>query len=163
MKDENKAKTHKRKSYKNECEKLTKELQNLQDRFLRTVAEFDNFKKRTEKLSAECLKNANYNLLQKLLPVLDDLDRFVGIENTTDFNSLFDGIKLLRNNFFNILKQEGVQEMESIGKPFDHDLHEALIQIETKDVEPNTVVEEHAKGYLFNDRVLRYAKVIVSK
>ncbi len=163
MTEKKKIQTRKRKSYKKECEKLSTELKNIQDRYLRTVAEFDNYKKRTEKEFTAYSVNANFNLLQKLLPVLDDVDRCLNIKKDDGFGALYKGIELMRKNFLNILKQEGVEEMQTVGTAFDHDKHEALMQIEAENVGPDTVLEEHAKGYMFNDRVLRYAKVIVSK
>jgi molecular chaperone GrpE len=134
------------------------------DRFLRQAAELDNFKKRAAKEKEEAIRFGNERLLKDLLPVLDDLERAVSYaEGGGDGKPLLDGVQLVLRGFLDVLAKHGVKQISAHGEPFDPQKHEALAQVETEEFSPNTVVEEHHKGYFLFDRLLRPALVSTAK
>ena len=140
--------------------------QNNYEKFLRAYAELENYKKRIEKERAENLKYANEELLRNLLPSIDNLHRAIEHASSEDNDSpeaLADGVRLTLTELIRILEKYGVESIESVGKPFDPNLHEAMLQVETEDHEPLTIVEEFQKGYRIKDRLLRPARVSVAK
>lgn len=146
---------------------LEKSIDFYKDQLLRKAADFENYKKRIENESVNLIRFANEDLLEKLLPVLDDFERSLRalqIENSTTINNngIAKGIELIYNKFLKVLEQHGVKPMEVVGQPFDPHLHDALQQIRTNEYPPHTVVQEVEKGYMLHDKVLRHAKVIVS-
>lgn len=145
-------------------ERLIEENQMLKDQLLRLAAEFDNFRKRINRDMTQSIQNANADLITRLLALLDDMDR-IDIEDSSEVDAefLLQGIKLIHKNFLKALEDEGLQVMESVGTEFDPEKHDAIIHMEVKDKDSNIVVEEHKKGYVFKDRVIRHAQVIVSK
>lgn len=133
------------------------------DQFLRKAAEFDNYKKRSEMEYATMAKNANERLIRLLIPILDDFARSLKAERETrDLESLLKGIELIYNKFTKLLESQGLLPFESVGKTFNVEQHDALLQVPRSDVPPHTVVEEIERGYKLFDKVLRHAKVIVS-
>jgi molecular chaperone GrpE len=146
---------------KKQIDQLKREKEDLHDQLLRTLAEMDNMKKRVEKEKALWQEAANANFLLSVLPVVDDIERSLKIEKTgKEFRQ---GIEMIFQKLNKILSDYGVKVMESVGMPFDVEMHDALMQIEKKGVEPGMVIDEHEKGYFLNGRVLRHAKVLVSK
>jgi molecular chaperone GrpE len=148
-----------------EIENLKLEVQKYKDSLLRKMAEFENYKKRTDSEISNYLKYASEHLLKSLLPVYDDLNRSIeSIEKgeTKDFETLKQGIQSVADKFKNILAGEGLSEVEVLGKEFDVHTSEAILQIPKTDVPPHTVVEVVEKGYKLKDKVIRFAKVIVS-
>lgn len=144
-------------------DKLKEELAQANDKYLRLYAEFDNFRRRTIKERAEARETEGKELLVALLPVLDDFERAQrSMEKAVDVAPVKEGVTLIQNKLKNILGQKGLKEMESIGAPFDADLHEAITNIPapTDDLK-GKVVDEMEKGYYLKDRVIRFAKVIV--
>jgi len=145
---------------------LEKNLALYKDQLLRKAADFENFKKRVEHESINLVRFANEDLLEKLLPVLDDFERSLKAMQSNnkaiDNGSIVKGIELIYNKLQKILEQYGVKPMDVVGQPFDPHLHDALQQITTNEYPPHTVVQEIEKGYLLHDKVLRHAKVIVS-
>ena len=144
-------------------EKFKQELSAANDKYLRLYAEFDNFRRRTIKEREEARKTEGKDVIIALLPVLDDFERALrSMENATDVVSVKDGVALIQNKLKNILTQKGLKEMQSIGTTFDADLHEAITNIPapTEDMK-GKVVDEMEKGYELNDKVIRFAKVIV--
>ncbi len=145
---------------------LEKGLAFYKDQLLRKAADFENFKKRVENESVNLIRFANEDLLEKLLPVLDDFERSLKAMQSSskaiDNGSIVKGIELIYTKLQKILEQHGVKPMEVVGQPFDPHLHDALQQIKTNEYPPHTVVQEIEKGYLLHDKVLRHAKVIVS-
>lgn len=135
------------------------------DRLLRLQADFENTRKRLEKEKQEFVKFANEGLVVELLNVLDDLERAVELaqEKHQDLSAFLKGVEMVLAHLYQMLKQYGVKPIEANGKIFDPNFHEALMQVENKEVPEHTVVEEMQKGYLMNDRVIRTAKVKVSK
>lgn len=139
------------------------QLKDFKDKLLRKAAEFENYKRRSESELSGFLKYANEYLILDLLPVLDDFDRLNSAwDEKHDIDSFKQGIDLIYDKFKKVLQKHGVKEIESVGKKFDVNLHDALIQMPQKDVDPDTVVNEIEKGYYLKDKVLRHAKVIVS-
>lgn len=146
-----------------EEEKLRADLSEANDKYLRLYAEFDNFKRRTTKERIDLLQTAGRDVLQSLLPVLDDFERALkSMESASDVASVKEGINLVHSKFKNILTQKGLKEMESIGSVFDADLHEAITNIPApSDEMKGKVIDEVEKGYFLNEKVIRFAKVVV--
>jgi molecular chaperone GrpE len=140
-------------------------LAELQDRYLRLSAEYDNFRKRTLKEKIELQKSANEGLLVALLTVADDFDRALqSVEEATDVEAVKEGLHLISGKFNGFLQQQGVKEMEAEKKEFDTDLHEAITKIPAPSKKlKGKVVDVVQKGYYLNDRVLRYAKVVIGE
>jgi molecular chaperone GrpE len=140
-------------------------LAELQDRYLRLSAEYDNFRKRTLREKIDLQKSANESLLSSLLPVADDFDRALqSVEEASDIEAVKEGLQLISGKFRGFLQQQGVKEIDAEKKEFDTDLHEAITKIPapTKKLK-GKVVDVIQKGYFLNDRVLRYAKVVVGE
>ena len=140
-------------------------LAELQDRYLRLSAEYDNFRKRTLKEKIDLQKSANVNLLETLLPVADDFDRAIqSVDEAKNIVAVKEGLNLISGKFNGFLSQQGVKEIEAMNKAFDTDLHEAITKIPapTKKLK-GKVIDVIQKGYYLNERVLRYAKVIIGE
>jgi molecular chaperone GrpE len=135
------------------------------DRLLRQQADFDNTRKRLDKEKQDFVRFANEELIFELLTVLDDLERTVGLaqEKHEDLSAFLKGVEMILAHLYDLLKKFGVKPIEAEGKIFDPHFHEALMQVENKDLPEHTVVEELQKGYLLNDRVIRTTKAKVSK
>ncbi len=147
-------------------EKSDKEkLAELQDKYLRLTAEYDNYRKRTLKEKMELTKSAGEDLLKGLLPIMDDFERALqSIDEAGDTQEVKDGVHLIYNKFKEFLKQQGVQEIEADGKEFDTDKHEAISKVPAqKEDQKGKVVDVVQKGYYLNDKVLRFAKVVVGE
>ncbi|SEB16786.1 nucleotide exchange factor GrpE [Pedobacter hartonius] len=144
-------------------EKLKLENAALNDKYLRLFAEFDNFKRRTQKERVELLQTAGKDVIISMLPVLDDFDRAnKATENATDINAIREGVQLVHTKLKSILAQKGLKEQESINTVFDTDLHEAITKIPAPTDElKGKVIDELEKGYTLNDKVIRFAKVVV--
>jgi molecular chaperone GrpE len=140
-----------------------KALDGCRDQFLRKAAEFENYKRRSETEFAAIIRNANEYLLMSLLPVLDDFVRSKkSARESRDVEAINTGVEMIYNKMMKILESRGLVPFESLGKPFDVEYHDALMQMPRADVPPSTVVEEVERGYMLNDKVLRHAKVVVS-
>jgi molecular chaperone GrpE len=133
-----------------------------EDRLVRLAAEFENYKKRTSR-EWDLLKNqANAGLMTEILGVLDDLDR--AFEHSGDSVEHFmEGISLIHTSLVELLKRNGLTEIESVGKPFDPQYHEAIAEMSSEEIEAGHVAEVVQKGYMLNDQVIRPAKVVVSR
>lgn len=142
---------------------LKEEISLANDKYLRLYAEFDNFRRRTIKEREEARKMEGKDVIVALLPVLDDFDRALrSMENATEVGPVKEGVLLIQNKLKNVLAQKGLKEMESIGTPFDPELHEAITNIPAPDeASKGKVMDEMEKGYFLNDKVARFAKVIV--
>lgn len=144
-------------------EEARADAERYRDQLLRKAAEFDNYKRRTEGEWQNFQRLANERLLLSFLTILDDLSRSLKSSGEQkSFDALYQGIELIRNKFLQTLKANGVEPIESVGKPFNVDEHDALLQVPRADLPPHTVIEEVERGYRFYDRVLRHAKVVVS-
>jgi molecular chaperone GrpE len=144
-------------------ELLKTELEDANNKYIRLYAEFDNYKRRTSRERVELLQTAGKDVIVDLLPVLDDLERALkAIDDHANDTSVKEGIQLVFNKLKKTLQQKGLKEMESINQPFDADFHEAVTNIPApSDDMKGKVIDEIVKGYLLNDKVLRYAKVVV--
>ena len=138
------------------------EIANQKDTFLREKAELENFKKRLTKEKDDFVQFANERLLQELIQIEDNLERALEVPNAT-LESLKEGVEMIQKQFSTFLKNQKVEPIEAIGKAFDPTLHEVLNQQESEEHEENTVIEEYSKGYTLNGRILRPAKVVISK
>jgi len=145
------------------AELFKEELSTANDKYLRLYAEFDNFRRRTIKEREEARKMEGKDVIVSLLPVLDDFERALkAMETATDVGPVKEGVSLVQNKLKNILAQKGLKEMESIGAAFDPDFQEAITNIPAPSEEmKGKVIDEMEKGYLLNDKVIRFAKVIV--
>jgi molecular chaperone GrpE len=143
-----------------ERDKLTAEKADLYDRLLRKQAEFDNFRRRTERDRSDFLQFAGMDLARELLPVLDDFERALKVE-CADANYA-KGIELIYQRLADILKKMGVEPIEAAGKPFDPNIHEAVVRFPTDEVDDQTVLEEFQTGYNFKGKLLRPAMVKVA-
>lgn len=131
----------------------------LYDKYLRLVAEFDNFKKRTQKEKDEIYSIAKTDVVMGLLPVIDNFER---AEKFSEDKNIEEGMTLIKKQFLEFLKKIGVEEIEADGKEFDPTLHNAVLHEDRDDVPENTVVEVLQKGYKLGDKVIRYAMVKVA-
>ena len=133
------------------------------DQLLRKAAEFENYKKRSEADYFTLVKNANEGLITSLIPILDDFTRSMKSgREVKELESFFKGVELIYNKFAKLLESRGLIPFDSIGKPFDVEYHDALLQAPRSDVPPHTVVEEIERGYKLFEKVIKHAKVIVS-
>jgi molecular chaperone GrpE len=147
-----------------ELEEKEKEAKDNLDRFLRVAADLENYKKRAAREKEDYLKFANEDLIKAILPAIDNLERAVNhSEKAVDLQSLVAGVKLTIQQLLQSLNKFGLSSIESVGKPFDPAVHEAMMVVETDQHEPNQVVEEFHKGYLLHERLIRPAGVSVSK
>lgn len=132
------------------------------DRFLRATAELDNLRKRTAKVRIETREDTLRDMLLQIAPILDNLQRALA-QDSEDVQGLKEGVSLTYSQFNETLKRYGLEEIEAVGQPFDPNLHEAMLEVEHGDYPPGTVVEETEKGYTLNGKIVRAARVIVSK
>ena len=134
----------------------------LNERIVRLTADFDNFRKRAQREKDEARQFANQGLLEKLLPVLDNFE--MALTAVKDAGpSVRDGVQMILDQLRGVLKESGVEPVDAMGQPFDPNLHEALSQEETTEVEEGTVVQQVQRGYKLNDRLVRPARVVVAK
>ena len=149
---------------KRKLEEKEKEIKELHDRLLRLAADFENYRKRAAKDKEEWTKFANEDLIKAILPFIDNLERAVShADKVSDTGVLIEGVRLTIQQLLQTLSKFGLSPFESVGKPFDPTVHEAMLVVETDKHQPNQVVEEFQKGYLLNNRLLRPATVSVSK
>ncbi|WP_188453610.1 nucleotide exchange factor GrpE [Virgibacillus oceani] len=146
-----------------EVENLIKEKDELYQKLLRNQAEFENFKKRSQKEKEKERKYKSQDLVNELLPAIDNFERALQQEVTEANAGFVEGISMVYRQLKDALKQHGVEEIETKGQSFDPNLHHAVMQIEDDEMESNIIVEELQKGYLLKDRVIRPAMVKVNK
>ena len=144
---------------------IDEKLAEMQDKYLRLSAEFDNYRKRTLREKIELSKYAGENLLLSFLPIMDDFERALKhMDSTTDCTALKDGIDIMYMKFSDFLKQNGIKEIESLNTNFNVDLHEAVAKVPIQEEDKKgKVVDVVLKGYYLQDKVLRFAKVIVGE
>jgi molecular chaperone GrpE len=144
-------------------EELEKEANEWKEKFLRKAAEFENYKRRTENDQLNLLNYAAESFIKKILPIVDDFERSLEhINDSNDYEKLKEGVQLIYNKLVKILEEQGVKKIDAVGKPFDVHFHEALMQKADNSVPPHTVLDELEKGYMYKDKVIRHAKVVVS-
>jgi len=144
---------------------IEEKLAEMQDRYIRLSAEFDNYRKRTLREKMDLSKYAGENLLLGIIPLMDDFERALRhIDTDSDYVALKDGIDIIYGKFGDFLKQNGVKEIESLNSSFNVDLHEAVAKVQVEDPDKKgKVVDIVQKGYFLQDKVLRFAKVIVGE
>lgn len=143
---------------------LTEKLEKEKDRYIRLFAEFDNYKKRVIKERQDLLKYSDKDILESLLPVLDDFDRaIIELEKKEDDLSVLEGVKLIYNKLFNTLKDRGLTVIDvKAGDDFNIDYHEAITQVPSPDESlKGKIIDVVQKGYLLHEKVIRYAKVVI--
>jgi molecular chaperone GrpE len=148
-----------------EMERIEAELQEQKDKYLRLMAEFDNFRRRTAKERLELIQTAGKDVIVSLLDVLDDCDRAEKqIQGTEDIKQVREGVLLVFNKMRASLQSKGVKEMKSVHEPFDVERHEAITEVPAPDDNlKGKVIDEVQKGYYLNDKIIRFAKVVVGK
>lgn len=141
------------------------QLAEMNDKYVRLYSEFDNFRRRTSKEKMDIIRNASGDVIKELLPILDDFDRAIKAnEASEDVEGLKEGFKLIHQKLYNSLERKGLKPMDANGKEFNVDHHEAITEIPAPSEDmKGKVVDAIEKGYFLNDRVLRFAKVVVGK
>jgi len=144
---------------------LQKKYDTVNDKYLRLYSEFENFRRRTAKEKLDLMKNAGSDVVEEILPVVDDFDRAISSnENNDDPEALKEGFKLIHHKLLHLLQNKGLKPMDSINEPFDTEYHEAITNIPAPSEDmKGKVIDVAEKGYFFNDKVLRYAKVVVGQ
>ena len=150
----------------NKIQELQQQNENLKDQLLRKAADFENYKRRIENDIINITRFANEDLIEKLLPILDDFERFLqhSKKDDNEDNPFYKGVELIYNKFVKLLELQGLKKIECVGKQFDVNLHDALLVVPTTDpnISVNTVIQEVEKGYTLHDKIIRHAKVIVA-
>lgn len=146
-----------------ETDQLKKKIAELNDKNLRTMAEFDNYRKRTLKERSELIKTAGEGVLVNMLPLVDDFERALkAMETAQDVESVKEGVELIYDKFIKFLHQNGVKEIETENAPFDTDMHEAVTTFPAPSEDmKGKIMDCVSKGYTLNDKVIRYPKVVV--
>ncbi len=160
------------KSKESELEKLKLELEEknvkvaeIHEKYLRLYSEFDNYRKRTQKEKLDIIKNASEDLITNLLPIFDDFERALSMmDKSTDIEATKEGVNLIYQKMFRLMQLKGLKAIESKNQAFNTDFHEAITFIPLQEgMEANTIIDEIEKGYLLNDKVIRYSKVVIAK
>jgi len=147
-----------------ELEKTKKEAAENYDKYLRTSAEFENYKRRAIKERADAINYGNERLIKDILPIVDGLERALDhAYNSEDCDAFMEGLRLIYDKLLVSLEKHGVERIDTAGKDFDPNFHEAMFLVETEEYENNKIVEELEKGYLLNGRLLRPVKATISK
>lgn len=163
-KSSSRAKPTSKKDLLTKLEEAEKSASESHDKYLRSCAELENYKKRAARDREDFIKYGNEILIKDMLPTVDSMERALKhASDSEDFKAFVEGLGLVRDNFISALGKHGVEEINAIGRDFDPNFHEALMQVEGKKKEDNNVVEEFEKGYLLNGRLLRPSKVSISK
>ena len=159
-KKDKKDKKHHKNDSDTKIQELGEKLTELNDKYLRTYSEFENYRKRTNKEKADLLINGASDTIKAILPVIDDLER--ALQSMSDEASR-EGVQLIYNKLMNILQQKGLKEIEAKGQKFSEELHEAITQFPAAEEEQKgTIIDVVEKGYYLNDKVLRFPKVVVA-
>lgn len=147
-------------------ESVVKEINiDFKDKYVRLYSEFENYRKRTAREKIDIITNASENVLKEIIPILDDFERAIANnENVEEISTIKEGFELIHNKIFKTLTNQGLTPMDSIGKSFDPDIHEAITKIPaTKNKMKGKVMDVIEKGYTLNEKVIRFAKVVVGE
>ena len=142
--------------------KLDSEILELNNKYIRLLAEFDNFKKRNNAEKSKLIKYEGEEVIKSILPILDDLNRTINIPDLDKNGSIYKGINMIVEKIIYSLNDIGVKSFDAIDEEFDIELHEALMTKKSK-LKSNMIIEEYEKGYKYHDKVIRHAKVVVSE
>jgi len=149
---------------KEELSQALNDAKSHQEQYLRTLADMENLRKRTQREKEDLAKFANENILREILPVVDNLERAVEhAEQSESSDGLFEGVQMTLTQFSQLLEKFGVEPVDAVGQPFDPAFHQAMGQMESDEYPPNTVVQQMQKGYQLNKRLLRPAFVMLAK
>ncbi len=147
-----------------ELKKKAAEREEYEDKWLKVHAEYENTRRRIEKEKSEHIKFANEVIISQLFPIMDNFDMaFDAMEKAEDKDAVMDGIKMVQKEFHRVLEDNGVEKIKTEGEQFDHNVHEAVLAVETEDYPDGAILEEVRPGYLLNKRLLRPAQVKVAK
>lgn len=166
MKPSHEKKDHKNNYHKKEIEELKKKLEEAEEKNLRTQAELINYRKRKEEETAKLLKYSNEDLAKELLPIVDNFERAIKMDNTNlddEVSKFLEGFKMIYCHLVNALEKYEVKAIDGINKPFDPTYHQAVMTAHVEGVEPGMVIEVMQNGYLLKDKVIRPAMVKVSE
>ncbi len=161
--DVNKSVSAQNAELKEELARKEKEATDNYDKYLRAVADLDNYKKRAIREKADIIKYGKEDVIKDILPFVDSLDRASEHADSSDVQAFKEGIKLIQEQLLSCLKKHGVEKIDSVGLDFDPNFHEAMMQVESEEHAENKVVNEVQKGYLLNGRLLRPSKVCICK
>lgn len=144
---------------------LQKQLEEAKDKYIRLSAEFDNYRKRTQREKMDLIKYGSEDVMKGILPLVDDFDRAIKhSETATDIEAMKQGLLLIQGKFVEFLKSNGVQEIEAMGHDLDTDMHEAITKIPAPDAKlKGKIVDVVEKGYKLNDKVIRFSKVVIGE
>lgn len=146
-----------------EMEKLKAEAAQYKDSYLRATADFQNFKRRTEKEKADIYKYAEEKLLGELLPIVDNIERAMGHVSDEEQGGLADGVRMIHKSLLGLLDKNGVEAITAVGEAFDPEIHHAVQMVPSEEHEPQHVIEEYQKGYRLNGKVIRHSMVKVAE
>ena len=147
-----------------EMARMQQEVEQANDMMLRLAAELDNYKKRVGKERESLIRYAAQDVLQELIPVLDNFERAIeSADKSKDFVSFLEGVKMIYKNMYDVMGRKGLVRIDAVGETFDPNIHEAVMQVTSEEHPENVVVEELKKGYMLHDRVIRPSMVVVSK
>ena len=141
---------------------LKKQIKDAEDKYMRLLAEFDNYKKRKINEIEKLIKYEGFDFFKSVLPILDDIDRTLNLKDVIKNKSIYDGFSMIKSKILNLLESKEISTYNSLNESFNPDFHEAIMMKKTKK-DSNIVIEEYEKGYMYKDKVLRHAKVIVSE
>jgi molecular chaperone GrpE len=149
----------------NPLEQIQAQLDEMKDKYIRLSAEFDNYRKRSLREKMDLTKYASEDVLQSILPLYDDFERAMkSWDVSTDIDAVKQGLHLIYNKFFDFLKTKGISEIEAIGKELNTDIHEAITKIPVQDdAMKGKIVDVVQKGYMLNDKVIRFSKVVIGE
>ncbi len=148
---------------KNEIKNLQDEINLLNEKNVKLLAEFDNFQRRTLDEKENMKKFQNLDFVKDFLPAIDDLDRVVEFDEIQDSNSMLEAIKMIKTKIDKILNKYSIKSFESLDADFDPNLHEALLEQSSDSFNKGKIMNEYEKGYKYHDKIIRHAKVVVSK
>lgn len=140
---------------------LEEKIEELEDRTKRQMAEFENFRKRTEKEKSQMFETGARSVIEKILPVIDNFERGLATKNSGETDSFYDGMNMIYKQMLDELEKIGVTPIEAIGKEFDPNFHNAVMQVESEEFETGIIAQELQKGYMYRDTVVRYSMVAV--
>ena len=147
---------------KQNIKELKIKLKIREDKHIRLLAEFDNYKKRKVNEIEKLIKYEGFDFFKSVLPILDDIDRTLNLKDVKNNKSIFDGFSMIKSKIINLLELKDIATYNSLGESFNPEFHEAIMMKKSKKAS-NIVIEEYEKGYMYKDKVLRHAKVIVSE
>ena len=147
-----------------EMVKMQQELEEANDMMLRLAAELDNYKKRVAKERESLIRYATQDIIQGLLPILDNFERAIeSASKSKDSDSFLEGVRMIFKQMYDTLERKGVSKIDAVGKTFDPTIHEAVMQVTSEEHPESVVVAELQRGYMLHDRIIRPSKVVVSK